>query len=161
MYMMKLRYGNDFGQRSGSCWRVLFVLCLVPWMRKYRLRSISSMEGLEQEIEQVESDLKAEETNLPSERRLEREETKRKLVRMKNLRNLTQMDGTTSHEELLEREVALLRERNRQLLADNKKLHWMVTGDITKSYHLGMSLSMSSEELGDEGAEVSLQERSN
>jgi len=121
-------------------------LCLMPWMRKYRLRIISSIEGLDEEIEQAESDLNEEAKNLSRERVLHHEETQRKLDRMKNLRNLTQLDGVTSHEQLLEREVALLRERNRQLLEDNKKLHWMITGDTKKGYHAGMTFQTSSTE---------------
>jgi len=156
MYMMKLRYGGEFGKRSGSCWRVLFVLCLMPWMRKYRLRTISSIDGLEEEIEQVESDLNEEAKNLPPERVLQHEKTKRKLDRMKNLRNLNRLDGVTSHEQLLEREIALLRERNRLLLDDNKKLHWMMTGDTKQGYHPGMALQMSSTEDGGEEAETTL-----
>jgi hypothetical protein len=69
----------------------------------------------------------------------------RKLNRLKNLRDLTQLDGITSHEEYLERQVELLRARNEQLLNDNKKLHWMITGDISKEYYAGMSLQMSSD----------------
>jgi hypothetical protein len=38
-----------------------------------------------------------------------------------------------------------LRARNEQLLNDNKKLHWMITGDISKEYYAGMSLQMSSD----------------
>lgn len=142
MYLMKLRHGDGFGRRSGSCWRVLFVLCLMPWMRKYRLRSISSIEGLDQEIQQIEADLSNEEsTDAP-----EQQETKRRLDRMKTLRDLAKLDGVTSYEERLEQEVKLLRERNQQLLEDNTKLHWMITGDADNGYHVGMSLQMSSEE---------------
>ncbi len=99
-----------------SCWRVLFVLCLMPWMRKYRLRSISSMDELDEQIQQVESDLKEEkgEEEAVPDKTLDRQETMRKLNRLKNLRDLTQLDGITSHEEYLERQVELLRARNEQ-----------------------------------------------
>ncbi|KAL9190376.1 hypothetical protein ACHAXT_007587 [Thalassiosira profunda] len=40
MYMMKLRH-DDFGNKAGSCWRLLFVYALCPWMRKYRNRNDS------------------------------------------------------------------------------------------------------------------------
>lgn len=35
MYMLKLRH-DGFGLYAGTCWRMLFVYALVPWMRKYR-----------------------------------------------------------------------------------------------------------------------------
>lgn len=35
MYMLKLRH-DDFGRFAGTCWRMLFVYALAPWMRKYR-----------------------------------------------------------------------------------------------------------------------------
>jgi hypothetical protein len=37
IYMMKLYHGTDFVSRAGSCWRLLFVVALMPWMRKYRV----------------------------------------------------------------------------------------------------------------------------
>ena len=37
MYMMKLRYGDRFGNESGTSWRLLFVYALLPWLRKYRI----------------------------------------------------------------------------------------------------------------------------
>ena len=33
--MLKLRH-DDFGSFAGTCWRMLFVYALAPWMRKYR-----------------------------------------------------------------------------------------------------------------------------
>jgi hypothetical protein len=37
MYLMKLRYRDDFGKRPGSCWRLIFVYALMPWMHQYRI----------------------------------------------------------------------------------------------------------------------------
>jgi hypothetical protein len=37
MYMMRLKYGSHFGSRVGSCWRIVFVLYLMPWLRKHRV----------------------------------------------------------------------------------------------------------------------------
>jgi len=37
MYMMKLRYGDQFARLSGSIWRLLFIFALMPWMQKYRI----------------------------------------------------------------------------------------------------------------------------
>ena len=37
MYMLKLRYGDDFASRSGSAWRLIFVMALMPWLRRFRV----------------------------------------------------------------------------------------------------------------------------
>jgi len=37
IYMLKLRYGEQFGQRAGGQWRLIFVMALMPWLRRYRL----------------------------------------------------------------------------------------------------------------------------
>lgn len=39
IYMLKLRYRDSFGREAGTSWRLLFVFALMPWLRKYRLRS--------------------------------------------------------------------------------------------------------------------------
>ena len=37
IYMLKLRYGDKFATRAGSAWRLIGVLALMPWLRRYRL----------------------------------------------------------------------------------------------------------------------------
>jgi hypothetical protein len=37
LYLLKLRYGDAFGNRAGGQWRLIFVLSLMPWLRRYRL----------------------------------------------------------------------------------------------------------------------------
>ena len=37
IYLMKLRYGTKFGSNAGSCWRLIFVYALFPWMQRYRV----------------------------------------------------------------------------------------------------------------------------
>jgi len=37
MYMLKLRYGDDFATRAGSAWRLIFVMALMPWLRRFRV----------------------------------------------------------------------------------------------------------------------------
>ena len=36
LFMLKLTQGSKFGDTAGAAWRVLLVLTLMPWMRKYR-----------------------------------------------------------------------------------------------------------------------------
>ena len=129
MYMMKLRYGQDFGVRACSCWRLLFVLCLMPWMRKYRLRAMPILEGLDLDIKKAEDELEEECKDKPAqsmspERSLQRKMTKRRLVSMKNLKALQSIRTrpALSHVELLENENTLLRECMRQLSKENKSL---------------------------------------
>ena len=43
-YMMKLRYGDHFGREAGSCWRLLFVFALFPWLRKFRIRATDTLQ---------------------------------------------------------------------------------------------------------------------
>ena len=41
MYLLKLGH-DDFGDYAGTCWRMLFVYALVPWMRKHRINDGST-----------------------------------------------------------------------------------------------------------------------
>jgi hypothetical protein len=39
IYLYKIRYGEYFGNAAGSCWRLLFVYALMPWLHGYRISS--------------------------------------------------------------------------------------------------------------------------
>lgn len=39
MYLMKLHFGKRFGTNGGSCWRLIFIYALFPWLHKYRVFS--------------------------------------------------------------------------------------------------------------------------
>ena len=36
LFLLKLNYGKKFGTRGGSAWRLLYVMTLMPWLKKYR-----------------------------------------------------------------------------------------------------------------------------
>jgi hypothetical protein len=36
--LLKLRAGDHFGTRAGAAWRLLYVLTMMPWLRKYRIK---------------------------------------------------------------------------------------------------------------------------
>jgi len=40
LYLIKLHEGPTFVKRQGSCWRLLYVLALMPWMQKYRSKQM-------------------------------------------------------------------------------------------------------------------------
>lgn len=75
-YLMKLRYGEHFGQRAGSTWRLIFVAACFPWLNKYRILEKDApdkVDDLELEAEGSPSD-DAFEAVLPFERRLSAQE---------------------------------------------------------------------------------------
>ncbi len=47
MYMMKLKHGDQFGKKSSSTWRLLFVFVLMPWLQKYRIMNELGKEAFE------------------------------------------------------------------------------------------------------------------
>lgn len=49
VYLMKLRYGTKFGSNAGSCWRLIFVYALMPWMQKYRIFDSTPVEAIADE----------------------------------------------------------------------------------------------------------------
>lgn len=94
LYMMKLRFGNSFATRNGSCWRLLFTLALMPWFRKYRIRSYA--ESLEDKMDENES--------------------KAEMSRM--LRSIEPQENSAIVNRSLELEVEVLRDRVRELEAE-------------------------------------------
>lgn len=40
LYMLKLCYGDDFANQAGSTWRLLLVMSLMPWLRRYRINEL-------------------------------------------------------------------------------------------------------------------------
>lgn len=44
IYLMKIRHKEAFARTSGSCWRLLFVFALMPWLRKYRIAARPELE---------------------------------------------------------------------------------------------------------------------
>lgn len=40
IYILKLRYGDAFGTRAGGAWCLIFVMALMPRLRRYRLDDV-------------------------------------------------------------------------------------------------------------------------
>jgi hypothetical protein len=59
MYILKIRH-PAFNSNAGAVWRQLFVLAMVPWMRKHRVfsdeRALQAVEALAQHKLEVEED---------------------------------------------------------------------------------------------------------
>lgn len=49
IYLMKLRYGRKFCSNAGSCWRLLFVYALMPWMQRYRIFDAPGVKQLDED----------------------------------------------------------------------------------------------------------------
>uniref|UniRef100_A0A6U6DF33 Uncharacterized protein n=1 Tax=Odontella aurita TaxID=265563 RepID=A0A6U6DF33_9STRA len=45
MFLMKLRHGERFCSRAGCCFRLVFTLALMPWLRKYRVMARPDLLG--------------------------------------------------------------------------------------------------------------------
>jgi len=56
LYMLKLRYGKRFGTRAGAVWRILYVLSLMPWMRKYRVNARPRLSRLPENVDRFSFD---------------------------------------------------------------------------------------------------------
>merc|ERR1711915_1004715 len=58
MYMMKLRYGDQFATTAGATWRLLFVTSLMPWLRKHRIQDEKvdlTSDALQSKVRSVQS----------------------------------------------------------------------------------------------------------
>lgn len=45
LYMLKYRFGSSFATRAGSCWRLIFTVALMPWMRPYGALKMKPHDG--------------------------------------------------------------------------------------------------------------------
>merc|ERR1711933_225054 len=61
MYMMKLRHGASFAHLAGSCWRLIFVFALMPWLRSYRV--LAKYSSALAELDNAEEDDDCENSN--------------------------------------------------------------------------------------------------
>jgi hypothetical protein len=48
LYLLKAYSGESFATRDGSCWRLLFTLALMPWLRRYRAKDIMLLSHAEE-----------------------------------------------------------------------------------------------------------------
>jgi len=45
MYLYKIRYRKAFGETTGTCWRLIFVYGLMPWLHQYRIKATDQLDG--------------------------------------------------------------------------------------------------------------------
>ena len=96
MYMLKLRYGDDFANRAGSAWRLIFVMALMPWLRRFR----------------VDEDDEGEMVVSPEQRAIDRIKSRRNALELENTDddvNVAVIDKCT------EEEAAKLKKENEML----------------------------------------------
>lgn len=55
MYLLKLRYGPRFCTSAGSCWRLVFVHALMPWLKKHRLIEMFDQDYMCVDAEEADS----------------------------------------------------------------------------------------------------------
>jgi hypothetical protein len=110
MYMMKLVHGDGLANRAGSCWRLLMVLVLMPWLRKYRIQT-SEQESLELNNNTNEEPLAVNGSADDEELQLSKEN--KRAAKQPHHAAVSPEGGDADHREfLLEREVGALRKRN-------------------------------------------------
>lgn len=105
IYLMKLRYKDQFGNRAGSCWRLIFVYALMPWMHKYRV--LEEEEGAE--ISDGDDGDSYDEETGPS------KETSRIIA-------LPTFRGNIHHKETIERQQNQIHELQKQIAKLQKQL---------------------------------------
>ncbi|CAB9503446.1 expressed unknown protein [Seminavis robusta] len=52
LYLLKLNLGPSFATRAGSCWRLIFSIQLMPWVRRYKVHHDTDEVGAEDDEEE-------------------------------------------------------------------------------------------------------------
>lgn len=115
--LLKLRHGSAFATRAGSAWRLLYVMTLMPWLRKYRV-SNGSMTDQEEHILALNEELDSESDAT------ERAAIQQKL-RTAQERMAAFADGASSEpvaENELKHQINVLRTLNEKLKGKNREL---------------------------------------
>lgn len=100
--LLKLRCGDSFGNSPHACWRLLFVLTLMPWLKKYRVSGYD----MDQDITELEDRIAAANDG-PSRWELEEE--------LGGLRE-RQEKSKEQDTELMQKELEYLRKRLKALM---------------------------------------------
>ena len=106
LFLLKLIHGKGFISRAGATWRLLFVLTLMPWVRKWRINVSKDADLTDSEDFTLDSDDdggNGGNTSIASRRP------------RNNYKKTKHLEKIESREQLLDEEVQLLREKNRKL----------------------------------------------
>lgn len=125
MYLMKLRYGDHFGKRAGSTWRLIFVHALMPWLHRYRVLDeddgddINSLEEQTLEFKDVHSSTYREERESFA-------KAKRGLIRTRSSGKQLLLDFINEGTKDAEEENAKLKQEVDSLQAEIERLKSMI-----------------------------------
>lgn len=118
LVLIKLRMGDAFATRAGSAWRLLCVLSVMPWLRKYREWD-GSLEEVEENIADLEQELEEQSDEV------KRGDMMNRLATMKSVRASRIDENLTRPPEIFEdsreTELVALRKRNEYLEAKLKE----------------------------------------
>lgn len=115
IYLLKLKHRDNFANRAGSCWRLLYVLALMPWMRKYRVCS----DGVSKSQAEVEAEVENEQIGRMSIRRMS---IRRMSTRRMNLLPDNDVVALQMKNDVLKEATQDLSDQLQEALAKNKLL---------------------------------------
>lgn len=120
--LLKLRIDCGFASRTGSAWRLLYVLTMMPWLRRFRVPD-SGLENVDETLQNLEHELKHEKDKAV------RQEIKEQMDIV--MEDALRSKGESSDTEL-KNQIKRLRSRNKYL---EKKIMSVLESQSTEKYH--------------------------